>query len=303
MIKNRIPANRLFASLSLITALAASVSTGTAQNLGAASGYSYFVFGDVSQSNANSKGAAAIGGNASLSNYALGEQLPSSSVYSLVVGGDLTINGATINKGSALYGGTSSLTGVNFINGTSSQGSLIDFSAAKTQFGNLSDTLVSQGANSNYSLAWGNLVFTGTDAALNSFTISASDFNSASSVAINAPTGSTVVINVTGDLINFTNRNVSLNGIDKSHVLYNFNDASSLNLSGISVPGSILAPGAHVNFSNGSIDGTLITNSMSGSGTFNYTAFQGAIPTVIPEPSGVALIAASGMLALFRRRR
>lgn len=299
----RFSANRLLACLSLALAFAAAVSTAGAQNLGAASGYSYFVFGDVNQSNAQSKGAAAIGGNATFSGYGLGEQLPSSSTYSLVVGGDLDYSNSVVHKGSLLVGGTTKLTNVKISDGTASQGKLIDFAAAKSQYGALSDKLADMGANSNYSLSYGNLVFTGTDGALNTFTIKAADFQSASSMSINAPTGSTVVINVAGDLINFQNLGLSVKGTDKSNVLFNFYEATSLNLAGLTVLGSVLAPDAAVKFSNGTIQGTLISDSLTGGGTFEYSAFKGNLPMAVPEPSAFALIGAAGALALLRRRR
>ncbi len=299
----RISANRLLACLSLALAFAASIGTAGAQNLGVASDYSYFVFGDVNQSNAQSKGAAAIGGNATFSGYGLGEQLPSSSKYSLVVGGNLDYSNSVVHKGSLLVGGTSKLTNVGITNGTASQGKLIDFAAAKSQYGALSDKLADMGANSNYSLSYGNLVFTGTDGGLNTFTIKAADFQSASSISINAPTGSTVVINVAGDLINFQNLGLSIKGTDKSMVLYNFYEATSLNLAGLTVLGSILAPDAAVKFSNGTVQGTLISDSLSGSGTFEYSAFKGSLPASVPEPTGVTLIGIAGALALLRRRR
>lgn len=299
----RISADSLIARLSLILAFVAPISTATAQNLGEASGYSYFVFGDVNQSNAQSKGAAAIGGNATFSGYGLGEQLPSSSKYSLVVDGDLTYSNSVVHKGSLLVGGTSKLTNVAISNGTASQGHLIDFDAAKIQYGSLSDKLAGMGANSSYSLSYGNLVFTGTDGGLNTFTIKAADFQSASSMSINAPTGSTVVINVAGDLINFQNLGLSVKGTDKSNVLFNFYEATSLNMAGLTVLGSVLAPDAAVKFSNGTIQGTLISDSLTGGGTFEYSAFQGNLPMAVPEPSAFALIGAAGALALLRRRR
>jgi len=300
---HRTPAGRILAFLPLLAALVCPLTTATAQNLGAASGYSYFIFGDASQSNSNSSGAAAIGGNATLSNYSLGSQLPSSSNYSLVVDGNLTFSGGTVSKGSLLVGGTANLSGVNIAKGSLAYGEAIDFNAAKNSYGNLSDSLASSLANGAYTLNYGNLVFTGTDAGLNSFTIQAADFNSANNITINAPTGSTVVINVGGSLVNFTNRGVNVNGISGSNVLYNFYDATSLNLAGITVLGSILAPDAHVSFSNGNMNGTLIANSLGGSGTFNYNAFQGNLPAAVPEPSAFALIGAAGAFMLLRRRR
>jgi choice-of-anchor A domain-containing protein len=221
----------------------------------------------------------------------------------MVVGGNLNYSNSVVHKGSLLVGGASNLNNVAVTNGTASKGKLIDFEAAKTQYSNLSDSLADTTSNGTYSLSYGNLVFTGTDGTLNSFTIKAPDFQSASSMAINAPSGSTVVINIAGDQINFQNLGLRVNGTDKSNVLFNFYEATSLSLSGLTVQGSILAPNAAVKFNSGTIQGTLISNSLTGSGTFEYSSFNGSLPTTVPEPTGIALIGIAGTLALLLRRR
>lgn len=126
-------------------------------------------------------------------------------------------------------------------------------------------------------------------------------------LTINAPAGSTVVINVTGPVSAMSSFGINLNGVDKQHVLYNFHDATNLTINQIGVLGTILAPLADVNFAGGAIDGTIIANNLTGPGESHLYLFQGNLPLVpVPEPATVAL-GAMGLLALMavrtRRRR
>jgi choice-of-anchor A domain-containing protein len=156
---------------------------------------------------------------------------------------------------------------------------------------------------------YGTLQFVGTNANLNTFVVQAADFNSANGIQIDAPTGSTVVINVAGLNVNFQNLGINftnLNGdatgaTDKTHVVYNFYQAQTLGISGISVQGSVLAPLANVTFSNGNIEGNLVAGNLTGSGETHDYPFVGTLP--IPEPSSLALVAATFGGFLMRRRR
>jgi hypothetical protein len=73
------------------------------------------------------------------------------------------------------------------------------------------------------------------------------------------PTCSTVLVNTDGTVNDFDNlgiNNDSTGITTKRKVLYNFHQATSLSISGISVQGSILAPHAAATFGNGNIEGT-----------------------------------------------
>jgi choice-of-anchor A domain-containing protein len=115
-------------------------------------------------------------------------------------------------------------------------------------------------------------------------------------LTINAPAGSTVVVNVSGPVSSMISFGISLNGVDKQHVLYNFHDATNLTINQIGVLGTILAPLASVNFAGGAIDGTIIANNLSGPGESHLFLFQGNLPLQpVPEPATAAL----GVMGLF----
>lgn len=57
-------------------------------------------------------------------------------------------------------------------------------------------------------------------------------------------------------------------------ILWNFPDAEVLNLSAITVQGSVLAPWADVVFTNGNIDGSMIAKNVTGRGEFHDFLFR-----------------------------
>ena len=69
-------------------------------------------------------------------------------------------------------------------------------------------------------------------------------------------------------------------GITRDHVLFNFNQATSLMMSEISIEGTIIAPHADVSFPTGMLNGHLVANSFTGAGQFNYAPFTGCLPVV-----------------------
>lgn len=286
----------------LAATLLASAFTASAQSLGEASGYNYFIFGNTTLTYTDVEGRAAIGGDATFTGYGVGDKLPANAGgYSLVVGGNLTYQNGQVFEGNVIYGGTSTTSGFNVRNGTISQGTAIDFNAAQSQLTSLAASLAGGAINGAYNNYYGTLQFTGTDSNLNSFIVQAADINSSHGFQISAPSGSTVVINVAGTHIDFDYMGISLSGTDKSRVLYNFYEATSINIAGISVLGSILAPYANVNFTNGNVEGTLVAASLTGSGEFHHVPFQGNLP--VPEPTSLTLAALAGVTILFRRRR
>lgn len=302
MQKQRTLAGRSLAPILVASALAAAALTASAQSLGPASGYNYFVFGDVTLSNTDAEGRVAIGGDARFTNYGVASSLPSGSGgYSLVAGGDLTYQNGQVFQGSVIYGDTLSSSGFNVPNGSIVQGGYIDFDAAQAELTALSRTLSGFGATGTTTNYYGNLSFNGSDPSVNVFYLAGSTLDAANNFQVYAPAGSTVIINIGGTSITWDNMSVGLNSVDSYHVLYNFYEAESLTISGIGINGSILAPNAGVVFNNGQFNGTLVAGSLNGTGEFHNVLFQGTLP--VPEPTSTTLIAVTGATLLLRRRR
>ena len=70
---------RRFASLLIVAAGCALAVPAMASTLGPADGYGLFVIGDYTASNTDSEGSVAVGGNATVSNYAAGGTTPDAS--------------------------------------------------------------------------------------------------------------------------------------------------------------------------------------------------------------------------------
>ena len=287
------------ASVVLLSALPASADT-----LGIASGYNVFVFGNMTLSNTDVEGRAAVGGNATFSSFGVGQSVAANAgQLNLVVGGNAGLTNGQIFNGSG-HAATSTLTGVGlntpgaaFTNGGASP---VDFAAADVALTGLSDSLQALGTTGSFlSQPWGEWDLTGANAALNVFSIDGSLLSTLNTFKIVAPTSSTIVINVSGAYASLANMGMFLNGsqnTDWSRVIWNFYDATAIKASSVGWGGSILAPDANIMFSNGQINGQVIANSINSTGEFHNVAFAGTLPdsrsdtTPVPEPTSIVLL-------------
>jgi len=293
---------------SLITAAVAGPAS--AALIGDAANYNVFVFGSGSftSQNTDTMGDLAAGGNVTLQNYAVAQGIAGNPSQSpnparLVVGGTLTATngGVGSNQAGSIYtNNTPSLTSFTATGGVHPQTVVSSFSADQTQYTNLSTALGAQTTNGSTTTAAGNtLDFTGTSTGLNVFSVAGSQLTGSNTINISAPTGSTVLINVTGTSATFQNGNVNESGVSASSVIYNFYQATSVNLAGSKNPeGSILAPLAGVTGGFGAMNGQLITDSYSGNTQFNATAFMGTLPTPVPLPPALWLLGLGSMTLL-----
>ena len=264
--------------------------------LGTAGSYNEFILGDSTRSNVDSQGRVAVGGNASFTNFTVADvSVDPNNVDGLVVGGKLDVtNGSQVGHGSVEVGGAYTLHSGSLM---ISHGSLttnvgasnlpVDFSAEGTYLKSLSQAQYSA-ADPTVAAQYGGLTFAASGPGASFFNVTAASFSGANTYNITGNAGETVVINVLHDAnqdpINFQNAGVNLSGgITADHVLFNFvGFTGTLNISGIGVQGSILAPLASVAFGNGHIDGNLIAGSLSGSGETHVIAGGGFLRPVGP---------------------
>ncbi len=130
------------------------------------------------------------------------------------------------------------------------------------------------------------LTMTGTDPELNVFAISQSQLSNTYSFVINVPFGASVIINVAGGSPILANAGFS-GAVAQNQILWNFPDAGSLTMTGVGLPGSILAPSASAQLRNGSVTGTVVVGSaVQGADIELYSA-----PFRIPSSVGARAVA------------
>jgi choice-of-anchor A domain-containing protein len=294
-----------------------------AGNLGIANSYTEFSFGS-SYRYGDSTGRVAVGGDATFSNFTIGSSVGGSG-NALVVGGNLGGSQSNVNGGgNASYHSTSNGTHVYFNDGGSgvTQPSTINFSAAETYLKSLSTTLEATSVNGATSAnGQGELTLSGASSTLDVFTVTQAQLTRAQNqgVIFSVPSSATVVVNIAGATDSLQNFSFFLNGLSETHILYDFYQATSLNITNIAVEGSVLAPLADINFFGGQINGTLIGNEINsnantwGSGESHYDLFAGNLPDpsdppdppAVPEPSSMVMMltaGAVGLISLARRR-
>lgn len=312
------PSKPLFVlSLAAATAAIAGFSEPAAAfSLGTANDYNVFVFEDFTGLNSDSWGAIAVGGDANFTNYGIASRKTDTSRPSLVVGGDLSITNGQVYGGDAYYGGTLSTSSTGIPNGQFVQGSVIDFAAEEQFYQDYSLQLSELTATETTTyFNWGGIRLDGS-AELNVFDLDGSQFSSTNNFVINAPSGSTVLVNVSGADLVLENFGMQLQGgITQNDILFNFFEADSIETSGLSFQGSALAPSADFSSSSGNFEGTLIARSADprfnfGSGEFHEYAFSGELPVptagysgAIPEPTTIAGMGLAAALFGWARRK
>lgn len=313
------------APLSIAATMVLGLSTQAhAISLKAASNYNVFTLGNMTQWNTDAEGKVAVGGTAKLSNFYAGMALPNPGNNGdvLIVNQDLLFTGGSV-QGNAVYGENVNISKANFNNnGIVRKDNPVDFTQAGKELQDLSKYLGGLTANGNKAIAYGGISLTGSDSSLNIFNLAASDLNGANNFKINTPTGSTVVVNISGASAVLKNFGFEINGSannpQRQKVIYNFYEATNLTAQSIGIQGSILAPTADFQFNNGQINGNVIVGSLTGNGQSNLYLFNGNLPELpqvppaqrvsqsVPEPTtiaGLGLVAVAGIVSRAKSKK
>lgn len=272
-----------FILIAFLTLWALPAHAGLVDCFGEAADYNLFVFNDATLTNSDVEGSAAIGGDAILQNYLVGQQVVPGTDARLDVGGTLTYINGQVGPGGA---GTIFTNSLGVLSGVNPGGVTIptpvDFSGV--------ESLVS-----GNSLLWSGLADTGTattnfgaltldamglGSGLQVFNIDASDIPASNNFNIKADTDATVLVNIAGSSAVFTNFGLFLDGgLEAKNIIFNVYEATDVTIGSVGLTlGAFIAPDAALSFNNGNLDGTVIVDS------FKLTCPCSAAATICPRP-------------------
>ncbi|HMV67419.1 MAG TPA: choice-of-anchor A family protein, partial [Myxococcota bacterium] len=147
-------------------------------------------------------------------------------------------------------------------------------------------------ATGTTSFQYGTLTLTGARPGVNVFTVDAAWLAAAHTLNIDVPPGAAAIVNVQGASASMMNMGIFLHGGTAARTIYNFYGTTRLDLAGVGVPGTILAPWADVTFDNGSQLGLLVGWSVTGSAELYHRPLTWTLDCAAWEAMRAARVAA-----------
>jgi choice-of-anchor A domain-containing protein/uncharacterized repeat protein (TIGR01451 family) len=251
-------------------------------DLGIAAPYNLFVLKDAVHTS-DTQGKVAVGRDATFNSYSVGDKLnPSGGTEDvLIVGRKLTYTTGQVFNGNVVYGKHLDVQQINLV----TDGSIrkenpvpIDFNQAGIELNALSSQLATRPITGDTRVESYGIYLTGEEPTLNVFEIDGNDLSATNSVVIDVPNGSVVLVNISRRNVTWFG-GLDVTGTADENVLFNFYKARNINISGIKIRGSVLAPKAKVDFDGGYINGQMICKYYNGKpGQVNLNLFHGSIP-------------------------
>jgi len=290
--------------------------------LGDAADFNALVLGDMVGRNSDVEGRLAVKGDATLTDYSVGMLLRDSAGTrdDLIVGGDATVRSTRLYAGNAVVGGTPDFDDtVGFYRDGAPKGSAggvltppptsfpVDFEQLVDDllwrsgvFGAMKTTGETILRRNDSDTLW-DITFRGAQRR-NVFGVNAVDLSSPNKrLTFDVPTDSVTLVNVFGSAAALHDTGFYHTGYSEDRklpdntptsrhdgrfsngILFNFVDATMLELHAVSVRGSILAPRATTSFHDGHIDGNFIVGDFLSpdgalTGQVNDYRFRGEVP-------------------------
>ncbi len=270
-------------------------------NFKIANDFNVYTLNDHKQSNVDSEGRVAVGGNATYSNYGIGSHLTTSLTRpDLIVGGQMNITGGTNAHGNSVISDLNNVVNYTMTNNNGVlpqpiQNSPIDFVTQNEYLKCASTNWALLTSNGTAQVLFGGLTLVGLDPTLNIFSLNGNNIEGSglslsmlNKIDIVAPIGSTILINISGTNLGFGNYGIFRNGItatgyDGQYILWNLYECLTLNASSTSVKGSLLAPLATYDSGFTNIEGTIMVNNLYGNIEAHDYLFKGTLPEVCPD--------------------
>ena len=262
-------------------------------SLGQAANFAVFSEGDFNASESSGTsvtGRIAAGGDVTLDgvsiNPAAGDSTPTIVAAGNFTGGRTTGAGGTVNGG-VTYGGTANVAQNFTVNGGLTNAAPpfsfdTEFTSLKTLSASLGDLAQTPGAS--VSLAYGALTLTGTGSGLNVFTVDATQLAEAAGIVLDlTQPGATALINVnTATILTISPMYMNLSGsATAAGTMWNLPLATAFNVThGVAWQGTILAPNAAVTgLNHPQLNGQLIAASVPDSSwVINRVTYTGCLP-------------------------
>ncbi len=282
--------------------------------LGPADQFTLIIHGDLAQGQGggvDSEGRIAVGGNATLENYGVATRWPEEPTrVDLSVGGNLVATNVNAARGSVTYGGTvaGNVTVAN--NGGTITRKPLDPAAFFNEAQRRSEYWASTPTNGGITGPGDDpaLYLTGDDDTLNVFKLPATRLQSAPTIRLRVPFGSSTLITVTGASYStatqpyfsmeiWNGSSYSQYGNDgvpeevehiRRALLWNFPEATDIQIGpNLAWQGSVLAPGAAIVFPGSTqLNGTVIAGSLVGRGeTHLHPPDEICLPDPEPTPT------------------
>jgi choice-of-anchor A domain-containing protein/uncharacterized repeat protein (TIGR01451 family) len=270
--------------------------------------YNTFVLGDHRVINDSVDGRMAVGRDAFVQQFGVGNRLSDdASRVDLLVGRDIVSGGnARANHGAVTYG--RALTGALSAFGSIRQADPpFDFSQTFVALRAAQQSWADATPNGTVTLpefSYSPINFRGTDPKINVFRVTAADLQGAQEIEIRVPDGASTLINVTGGSYTSGARpttamkfwtgsqyqqfsdNAPNDRVERARrdLLWSFPDASSVQLGpGLDWQGSVMAPRALVTLANNTrFHGTLVAENLEQQGTATLPGFEGCLPPPCP---------------------
>jgi len=230
------------------------------------------------------QGRLAIGGNASMSGFSVGDKLAESYGKKdyLIVGGHLSYISGRVYGGNIVYGaedpefGDAVLHGLVKDNHKRLQTDRVDFAALETYYQGLSTSLCALTDTADIIVEGGAAVTTRSNSEVEVLSMTCEELNGVGSIDLGGISESqTVVLNVRGDECEFQVEQIVAN---PAFVLWNFCEASRVGIESVGVQGSILAPFADAVSNSGVIFGQSVVKSWTGHAQQNNVNCVACLP-------------------------